>query len=114
VGAPPDRRWQGESLVPSLVEGSEPEKGAIYALTYHPEKARKGLYGFQRLSVRTDELHFFTHLSRGGGRLVRWREDRLDERDLTEKLPDAAAVMRELVHRKLEQLEATERGPEAR
>ncbi len=109
-GEEPDEDWLGESLIPSLTEGTPPEKAVIYSLFYIPEAARRGERRFQMIGVRTDEWYYFENHRRGERRLVRWREDALDRDDFSRREPEIFETYRYVAQQKLKWLLEREVG----
>jgi arylsulfatase A-like enzyme len=94
IGVDPLDVWQGESLVPVLFEGDPIEKTVVYSLHYIPEGVKRGEDGFEMWGVRTDEFYYFENHRRNERRMVRWREDPLDQHDLSRKLRQEAEIYR--------------------
>ncbi len=111
VDAEPSDGWEerlGESLIPSLTEGTPPQKTVMHSLYYIPEAVLRDENPFEMIGLRTDEWYFYDDRRRGDRRLVRWREDPLDRECFGDEKPDKFEAYRYLANRKLEWLRERE------
>jgi arylsulfatase A-like enzyme len=106
----PQKDWFGESLVEALFWGKPTQATSIYSLFYIPEKAKRNMPAFRKIGVRTDDFYYFVNLSSYERKLVKWKNDPLDQRNVMRKYPEKAEILQHLVSQKLEYLKKNERG----
>ncbi|RAL21752.1 hypothetical protein DL240_12945 [Lujinxingia litoralis] len=107
---PPHEDWLGETLVPSLVEGTPPQKDVLHSLFYIPEAAKRGEETFQMIGTRTDDFYYFDDRKNGVRRLVRWRDDPLDAHDVAPAEPETAEILRYITGQRLQWLREREQA----
>ncbi|RVU41461.1 hypothetical protein EA187_18480 [Lujinxingia sediminis] len=104
----PREDWLGESLVPSLVAGTPPQKDVIHSLFYIPEAAKRGEETFEMIGTRTDDFYYFDDRKNGVRRLIRWRDDPLDAHDVSKEDPERAEIFRYITGQRLQWLRERE------
>ncbi len=70
---------RGESLVPCLSQGKQPEKTVVYGFFLLPDLA------LGQVSVRTRNFNLLQWRSGRGSQLFRWQDDPLEDRDVSER-----------------------------
>jgi arylsulfatase A-like enzyme len=106
----PQKDWFGESLVEALFWGKPTQASSIYSLFYIPELAKRNKPAFRQIGVRTDDFYYFVDLRSSERKLVKWKKDPLDQRNLVRKYPEKTELFQNLITRKLEYLKENERG----
>lgn len=110
AGAEPWSEVLGESLVPVLSEGREPEKTVVFSLFYLPEDRLHDKDPFRMLGVRTADYAYTADYARNAHQLVQWRTDKEERINLFAKDPDRAAIMNYLAAAKVDWLRAHEQA----
>lgn len=106
----PEENWRGESLVPVIFEGKEPQKEVIYSTFYVPERVRRNQDGFSMVGVRTMDYYWFEDRRQSIHRLVDWKSDPIDTVDLSLRRPAVARFMRYVAAEFMRDLRDKERG----
>lgn len=110
VGIPPDDQWVGASLVDVLYGDADISRNVLYSLRYAPELAARGKDGFLDIGVRTSDRYLMYDIPGNDWRLVDWRNDLLERKDLSDRERDTYSKLKYLALKKLVWLRENERA----
>lgn len=102
AGAEPSDELRGESLVPALFDGREPEKNVLLTLRYSAQDAAlEGGPLLRQVGVRTPELFYLDDRANGVRGLYDWKNDPLEQTDRSEEHPEEVERARYLIAKEL-------------
>ncbi len=110
AGITPPKTWIGESLIPTLFENQPVEKNILYSLFYIPEAIKRSEDPFWNIGVRTPDFLYLEDLRKGIRTLTDWKNDPLDQHDLSQLHPETLEIYRYLAHHKLAGLRENEKA----
>lgn len=99
--------WRGESLVGALFYDEPPTKSFVPSVMLDMRQRAYSRPVIQRVGIRTDDWYLVQEFDRGRRWLTRWREDPLENRDLSGTHPDQVERLGATLRREVQTLRRT-------